>query len=122
MLRNKSYSFINLFSLALGITAFAFLFLWIHNEFRYEQFHADKDRLYKVWNRYDANGKINCWDVTACVLAPTLEEEYTGVENAISYTAWGEQHLDVSCRVVVMPEAKLSEHLPYTLKELVQRW
>jgi len=93
MLRNKSYSFINLFSLALGITAFAFLFLWIQNEFSYEQFHTDKDRLYKVWNRNDANGKINCWDVTARALAPALEEEYAGVENAISYTAWGEQHL-----------------------------
>jgi len=93
MLRNKSYSFINLFSLALGITAFAFLFLWIQNEFSYDQFHTDKDRLYKVWNRTNANGKINSWDVTARVLAPTLQEEYTQVESAISYTAWGEQHL-----------------------------
>ena len=95
MLRNKGYSFINLFSLALGITAFAFLFLWIQNEFTYDQFHADKDRIYKAWNRVEANGKINCWDVTARVLAPTLNEEYSGVESAVSYTAWGEQHLFV---------------------------
>lgn len=93
MLRNKSYSFINLFSLALGITAFAFLFLWIQNEFTYDQFHTDKDRLYKVFNRVQANNTINSWDVTARVLAPTLKEEYTAVESAISYTAWGEQHL-----------------------------
>ncbi len=93
MLRNKSYSFINLFSLALGITAFAFLFLWTQHEFSYDQFHADKDRLYKVFNRTYANGKINSWDVTARVLAPTLQEEYTAIESAISYTAWGEQHL-----------------------------
>ena len=95
MLRNKGYSFINLFSLALGITAFAFLFLWIQNEFTYDQFHVDKDRIYKAWNRVNANGKINSWDVTARVLAPTLKEEYTDVESAISYTAWGEQHLFV---------------------------
>jgi len=93
MLRNKSHSFINLFSLALGITAFAFLFLWIQNECSYDQFHTDKDRLYKVWNRTNTNGKINCWDVTARVLAPTLQEEYTQIESAISYSAWGEQHL-----------------------------
>lgn len=93
MLRNKSYSFINLFSLALGITAFAFLFLWIQNEFTYDQFHADKDRLYKVFNQTYANNKVNSWDVTARVLAPTLKEEYTAVESASSYTAWGEQHL-----------------------------
>ena len=93
MMRSKGYSFINLFSLALGIIAFAFLFLWIQNEFSYDQFHVDKDRIYKVWNRDVANGKINCWDVTARVLAPTLQEEFAGVESAISYTAWGEQHL-----------------------------
>jgi len=29
---------------------------------------------------------------------------------------------DVTCRVVVMPEAKLMERLPYTLRELAQRW
>jgi len=29
---------------------------------------------------------------------------------------------DVSCRVVVMPESKPAEHLPYTLKELAQHW
>jgi putative ABC transport system permease protein len=96
MLRNKSYSFINLFSLALGITAFAFLFLWIQNEFSYDQFHVDKHRLYKVFNRTYANNTINSWDVTARVLAPTLQEEYASVESAISYTAWGEQHLFLS--------------------------
>jgi len=93
MLRNKSYSFINLFSLALGITAFAFLFLWVQNEFTYDQFHPDKDRLYKAFNRTYANNTINSWDVTARVLTPTLKEEYTAVEAATSYTAWGEQHL-----------------------------
>jgi putative ABC transport system permease protein len=93
MLRNKSYSFINLFSLALGITAFAFLFLWVQNEFSYDQFHPDKDRLYKVWNKDVANGQIKSWDVTARILAPTLKEEYSAVESAISFTGWGEQHL-----------------------------
>lgn len=93
MLRNKSYSFINLFSLALGITAFSFLFLWIQNEFTYDQFHPDKERLYKAWNKDVANGKINSWDVTARVLAPTLKEEYTAIEGSTSYMAWGEEHL-----------------------------
>ncbi|MBS1506371.1 MAG: ABC transporter permease [Bacteroidetes bacterium] len=93
--RSKSYSFINLFSLALGITSFALLFIWIQQELSYDQFHADKDRLFKVWNRDIANGKINCWDVTPRVLAPTLHEEFAGVETAVSYAAWGEQHLFV---------------------------
>lgn len=93
MFRSKTYSFINIFGLALGITGFSLLFLWIQREFTFDQFHADKHRIYKAWNRDVANGKISSWDVTPRVLAPTLLEEYAGVESAISYSGWGEQHL-----------------------------
>lgn len=93
MSRNKTYSFINIFGLTLGITGFTLLFLWIQREFTYDQFHADKDRLYKAWNRSTDRGRISSWDVTARILAPTLQEEHTAVESAISYADWGEQHL-----------------------------
>src|SRR6478609_6429877 len=76
MSRNKSYTFISLFSLSLGITAFAFLFLFIQHEFSFDQFHSDKDRIYKAWNRDTNQGGVASWDVTPRVLAPTLLEEY----------------------------------------------
>jgi putative ABC transport system permease protein len=93
MLRNKTYSAINVFGLTLGITGALLLFLWIGKEFTYDQFHADKDRIYKVWNRATDNGNISCWDVTPRILAPTLQEEFASVEGATSYTAWGDQLL-----------------------------
>src|SRR5690606_33578339 len=49
MIRNKAYSFINISGLAFGITGAALLFLWISHEFSYDQFHADKHRIYKAW-------------------------------------------------------------------------
>jgi putative ABC transport system permease protein len=92
MFRNKSFSAINVFGLALGITGALLLFLWIEKEFTYDQFHADKDRIYKVWNR-GTEGRIHCWDVTPRVLAPTLQEQYASVESAVSFAGWGDQLL-----------------------------
>lgn len=92
MFRNKSFSAINVFGLALGITGALLLFLWIEKEFTYDQFHEDKDRIYKAWNR-GTEGRMHCWDVTPRVLAPTLQEQYASVESAVSFAGWGDQLL-----------------------------
>lgn len=93
MARNKVYSTINISGLALGITGAALLFTWINHEFSYDQFHTDKHRIYKAWNRALENGQINCWDITPRILAPTLKEEFSPVETAISYARWDSKHL-----------------------------
>lgn len=93
MIRNKAFTLINVFGLTLGLTGAILLFLWIGREFTYDQFHADKDRIYKAWNRATDNGNINCWDVTPRVLAPTLQEGFSSIESAVSYASWGDQLL-----------------------------
>jgi putative ABC transport system permease protein len=93
MFRNKVYSAINIFGLTLGMTGGLLLFLWIGREFTYDEFHVDKNRIYKAWNRADNNGNIHCWDVTPRILAPTLLEGFASVEGATSYANWGDQLL-----------------------------
>lgn len=93
MLRSKSFSAINIFGLALGITGAILLFLWIEKEFSYDQFHADKDRIYKAWNRTTVEGQLQCWDRTPRVLAPTLADEYASVEEAVSYADYKAAYL-----------------------------
>jgi putative ABC transport system permease protein len=96
MVRNKTFSAINISGLVLGISAALLLSLWIIHEASYDQFHADKERLYVAWNRATENGSINCWHTTPRVLAPTLEKEFASVENAISYAEWGTTHLFIA--------------------------
>ncbi len=93
MLRNKAFTFINIFGLALGITGSLLLFLWIKQELNYEQFHADNDRIFVAWNRSLGNNQIDCWETTPRVLSPTLKEEYASVESAVSYAKWDAVHL-----------------------------
>lgn len=93
MFRNKTFSSINILGLAVGMTGALLLFLWIHEEFSFEDFHSDKDRIYKAWNRTNENGQINCWDNTPRILAPTLVEEFAPVENSVSFALWGSKQL-----------------------------
>jgi putative ABC transport system permease protein len=93
MFRNKTFSAINVLGLSFGMTGAILLFLWIGKEFTYEQFHTDKDRIFKAWNRSTENNEVTCWDVTPRILAPTLKEEFASIERSTSYAAWGSKHL-----------------------------
>jgi putative ABC transport system permease protein len=96
MLRDISFTSINMSGLALGITGALMLFLWIGQEMSFEQFHQDKERLYVAWNRDVENGQLVCWETTPRVLAPTLKEEYAAVESTTSYAHWGVNHLFIA--------------------------
>src|SRR5687767_3404378 len=93
MFRTRAFSSINIIGLALGMTGALLLFLWIHHEHSYDQFHEKKDRLYQAWNKAKENGQFNAWNWTPRVLAPTLKQDYSSVEQAISFAQWGDQYL-----------------------------
>lgn len=93
LVRNKSFSAINVLGLAFGITGAMLLFLWIEREYSYDQFHTDKERVYIAWNREVSKGQINCWPTTPRILAPTLKAEYAGIEAASSYANYSDTYL-----------------------------
>ncbi|NJL13999.1 MAG: ABC transporter permease [Microscillaceae bacterium] len=74
--RNKAFSFINIFGLAVGLATAMLILLWIQDELAFDNFYAKKDRLYMAWNRNLVDGKIACWDVTPSLLGPQLKKEY----------------------------------------------
>ena len=48
ILRHKVYTIINVFGLALGICACIVIYLITHFEFSFDNFHSDKERIYRV--------------------------------------------------------------------------
>jgi ABC-type antimicrobial peptide transport system permease subunit len=85
MVRNKSFSFINILGLTMGLTGALLLFLWIGKEFTYDEFHTNKADIYKAWNRTRIDGTLQCWDKTPRILAPTVTQDYSAVESAVSF-------------------------------------
>ena len=46
--RNRTYSFLNIFGLAIGIACAGLIFLWIEDEVNFDSIHTKKANLYQV--------------------------------------------------------------------------
>lgn len=79
--KNKTTSFINLFGLAIGMAGVILISTWVQNELSFEQFHANKENLYKVYNRSIGPGEISTWDVTSGPMGKALEKDFPEVKN-----------------------------------------
>ena len=48
LLKHKSFSFINILGLAIGIAACMIIFLYVHNEMTFDQYNLKTDRIARV--------------------------------------------------------------------------
>ena len=48
LLKNKGYSFLNIFGLAIGITCASLIFLWVEDEMSFNDSFAKQDQVYYV--------------------------------------------------------------------------
>lgn len=91
--RQKSYVFINLLGLAIGLVCSIIIGLFILNELSYDQYNKDKNRIYRVI----LNGKMSGQELrvtsTASPVGPTMVNEFPEVENFLRMNRWGETTL-----------------------------
>ncbi|MBU1100290.1 MAG: ABC transporter permease [Bacteroidetes bacterium] len=84
ILRNKVYTFINIFGLATGLAAFVLITLYVQHELSYDRYHKNADRIFRVI-REKPNGEAGTYtrtSVTPAPLAPLMLEELPEVLNA----------------------------------------
>jgi putative ABC transport system permease protein len=82
LLRNRSFSIINISGLAVGMASAMLILLWVQNELSFDRFYKNTDRLYQTWNRDIGNDGINCWNVTPKILGPSLKQEFPEIQKA----------------------------------------
>ncbi len=56
--KNKIFSFINIFGLAIGLTCFMFIAVFVYNELSYDKYPADAKNIYRVLVSATGNGDI----------------------------------------------------------------
>jgi putative ABC transport system permease protein len=101
LLKNKSFTSINIAGLAVGMASAALILFWVQNEVSYDQFHQNKDRLYQMYNRSVFDGKLWCWGTTPKPMMKALKQDYPQVEQAarINSTNFlftlGDKHLNL---------------------------
>ncbi len=80
--KHKLFSFINLLGLTMGLTIVLLIGLFVSDELSFDQFHAKKDRIYRVVeNQYYEGQEVFPVAVTPTGLGPALVETYPEVLN-----------------------------------------
>ncbi|MDP4284459.1 MAG: ABC transporter permease [Bacteroidota bacterium] len=84
IMRHKAYSGINIFGLALGIAACLLILQYVSFELSYENFQANKDRIYRIQqDRYD-NGKLSTqWAAGAFAVGNSFKDAIPEIEDYV---------------------------------------
>ncbi len=81
MFRNRLYSLINLFGLALGLAACLMIWLWVQDELSYDRFHANAKRIFRVERKVDFRDLHGQTPTTAGAYGPALISDYPEIIN-----------------------------------------
>ncbi len=90
--RNKTYNFLNIFGLAVGIACAALILLWVEDEMNYDHFFPNRDNLYIVKDKQTYEGKTSVFDATPSPLAQAIKAEIPGIKTTARST-WGNEML-----------------------------
>src|SRR5688572_18697513 len=82
--RPKGYSVINILGLAIGIAACVLILQYVAFEVSYENFHAKKDRIYRVQqDRYDNGKLITQWEDGAYASGNMFKDAIPEIEDYV---------------------------------------
>jgi putative ABC transport system permease protein len=85
--RQRGYSFLNIFGLAMGMGCSLLILLWVRDERSVDNFHDKLDRLYAVYERQYYDGKVDGLYNTPGLLAQEMKKKLPEVEMA-STVSW----------------------------------
>ena len=80
--KNKGYSFLNIFGLAIGITCASLIFLWVEDEVSFDSGFAKQDQVYYVPTHQEYEGEWRTFNSTPGPLAEAMKTEIPGVVRA----------------------------------------
>ena len=80
LLRYKGYSAINVLGLAVGLASCVLILLYVQDELSYDQYHENKDRIYRLAVTETAGGIPDEWAITPAPWAPVLTSEHPEIE------------------------------------------
>src|SRR5258705_12251654 len=84
--KNKGYSFLNIFGLAIGIACAGFIFLWVEDEVKFDSDNVKKDRIYLVKTNNKVDDGIFTHSSTAGPMAPAMQATIPGMANTCRTT------------------------------------
>lgn len=86
LLKNKLFSLINISGMAISITSFLIIALFIHDELKFDKHVKDADLKYRVFTEHFMdNGQTRKASMISPMISPTLMTEYPEVESYVRF-------------------------------------
>ena len=79
-IRNKSFSLINIIGLTIGLVSFLGISMYVLDEYSYDKFHENGDRIYRAIIRADFDGQVSVWGQVPNKLGPVAGSEIPEIE------------------------------------------
>jgi putative ABC transport system permease protein len=80
LIKEKAFSFINIFGLSLGMAFAIIIFLWVQDELSYDKFNLNHDRIYHTYLRvFDVRTSFNFQPTTSPEIGKAMLDEIPGI-------------------------------------------
>jgi putative ABC transport system permease protein len=89
--RDKGYALINVAGLALAIGCCLILGVYLRSELTYDRHHLNHERIYRVVNEFNINGKKDTFAATSGMLGPMLVEDNADIEASVRFIRGGDE-------------------------------
>jgi putative ABC transport system permease protein len=112
LLKNRSYSFLNISGLAMGIACASLIFLWVQDELTYNHNFEKRDNLYTIYENQTYNGKISTFHATPGLMAKAIVTDIPGIKNAARLSG-------TSASLFALGDKSINEDGDYADKEIL---
>src|ERR1700722_9261274 len=86
LLKNKGFTFINVFGLALGLATCLLIVFYVFEELSYDRYNTKYERIYRVNTDLRYNGTLSSFGTAAKPVAAGLAQEFPEVEKSARIT------------------------------------
>src|SRR6187549_949348 len=86
--KNKTFSFINIIGLTIGLTSFLLIALYIFDELTFDRFHANANNIYRiVENKTYAGGKTTKTTGAGFLVSERAKTQLPEIKDAVRFAA-----------------------------------
>ncbi|TRZ45725.1 ABC transporter permease [Robertkochia solimangrovi] len=88
--KNKIYSFINIFGLAIGMAVTIIIGLWVHDELNYNHYFKNRDKIAQVFQTQTFNGNKGTGSAIPRPLEMAMREQHSDKFKHIVMSSWNQ--------------------------------
>ncbi|MFX1705964.1 ABC transporter permease [Chitinophaga sp. CC14] len=93
LLKNKTFSFINIVGLSTGMAVALLIGLWIHDELTFSKNHANYDRIVAVMQHQTFNGVVGTQTANPYLLGEEIRDKYGSDFKYVVMASWENKHV-----------------------------